>query len=85
MSEVIYAMIVLSIPFLLGVLVGIEIVKRRPKSTNELLGEIVRSRIVLIHEKGRWLETGSGYQVRSTFDVPFDSGRTIQIIVKEVA
>ena len=85
MNEVAYAFFVLAIPFLFGVVGGIEIAKRRPKSTNEQLGDIIHARFTEIYNKGRWLERGSGFAVFSTLEIPFENGRKIELIVKEVA
>ena len=90
MSEVVQFTLALGIVFFWGVAIGsgakdgIKWLMRRPETLNEKLGKLVRSRIEQVHQQAQWLETGSGYSVKTAMD--FDhNGRRIEIIVRETA
>lgn len=85
MSDLLYIIAALSIPFGLGIVVGVEIKNRRPPTTNEMFGAIMRERLSNIIDKGKWLEPGSGWQVQNTMTLQIQNDRRIEIIVKEVA
>lgn len=85
MGDLLYIIAVLSIPFGLGIVVGVEIKNRRPPTLNEKLGALVKEHVARIADKGRWLEPGSGWQVQNSMTLEIHNGRRIDIIVREVA
>lgn len=85
MSDIILLIAALSIPFMLGIAAGVEVVKRRPKSTNEKFGELIKSRMATVYTQGQWIIRGSGFEVSNTLDFDMPHGRKIQVIVREIA
>lgn len=85
MADLIYLIMVASVPFGIGVATGVEIVNRRKPSLDTRLGGLIRDRIEQIADRGKWLETGSGFQVSNTMTLQISNGRKIDIIVREIA
>lgn len=85
MSDLLYIIAACSIPFGLGVVVGVEIKNRRPPTLNEKLGALVKDHVARIADKSKWLEPGSGWQVQNSMTLEIQNGRRIDIIVREVA
>jgi len=83
MTEALQTVMALSIPFLLGIYVGVEIVRRRPETTNEKLGKLIRKHAEFVYDRRRFV--GPGLQISSTIDLPLKHGRTMLIVVQEDA
>lgn len=83
MADIIPALAALAIPFMLGIVVGIEIVKRRPASTAQLLGAILEDQLRAVWSRRQFV--GIGAQISSTVKINGKEGRAIEIEVREAA
>ncbi len=83
MKDIIPALGILAIPFMLGIVVGIEIVKRRPASTAQLLGLILEDQLRAVWSRRQFV--GLGPQISSTVKIDGKNGRSIEIEVREAA
>lgn len=79
--DMLYGALVLAVPFGLGIVLGVEIVNRRPKSTNEKVGEMIRERLMMVARQRRWV--GDGIEISTTIDLPMDCAPNMQIVVRD--
>lgn len=80
MSEIISAVSV----FGWGIMFGLIIAQRkRAKSTDEQLGELVRDRVLAVAQKRRWIGGGSGFEISSNMSFSMSDGRKVELIVRE--
>lgn len=70
---------VLAMPFLAGIIVGIEIANRRPKGVYHRFGHMLGERIIELHERARFLPEGCGTVISTTMVLPNYQGRTGEI------
>lgn len=82
--DLVHAVMILLVPFLFGVAVGAELVRRRPKSTDQLFGELMRQRILGVYSQRQWVGC-NGTEISSSFKLDMPEGRVVEVIVREVA
>ncbi len=76
-------LLALAIPFMLGIVVGIEIVKRRPATETDKLGAAVKRGMVRVREQRMFV--GVGAEITCTFTIETQDGRNFHIAVREAA
>lgn len=82
MFDLLHFGLVLSVPFMLGVVVGRGF--RRPEpSLEHRFGDIIKGRILSIYENRQFI--GDGFEISSTLELDLPEGRRIEVIVREVA
>lgn len=79
--HVVYLLLTLSVPFMMGVIVGRGI--RPGKTLEHRLGEVVIDRIRAVRDKRQFVGVGASLRVKETFE--FEDGRCIDLIVQEEA
>lgn len=83
MADLIPVIAALAIPFMLGIAVGVEIVKRRPKGVNERLGDAIADRVKSLTTTRRFV--GIGAEISNVTSIKLEDGRTVELIVREAA
>lgn len=81
MSEMGTALFILALPFLFGMALGIEIVRRRPPSVYERFGKMVADRISSVSQNRVWV--GKGCIISNTMELEYD-GQRLEIVVRNV-
>lgn len=57
--------------------------RKKPKTTMEMLGELIGERMVAVAQKRQWVGIGKGFEVSSTMSFTTSEGRTVELVVRE--
>lgn len=78
-SELASALLILAVPFLFGIVVGIEIKRRRPPSAYETFGKLMAVKMEAVNRDRIWV--GGGCLISNTMELEYN-GQRLEVVVR---
>jgi len=57
--------------------------RKKPRTTMEMLGDLIGDRMVAVSQKRQWVGSGTGFEISSTMSFTASDGRVLELVVRE--
>jgi len=57
--------------------------RKKPRTTMEMLGDLIGDRMVAVSQKRQWVGSATGIEISSTMSFTASDGRVLELVVRE--